>query len=378
MSGTGRAMRTAQAAFAALLVCGALLPAALAAQDPQPQRRVRNFRFDSTRDSSMLRVVINADQIERMIHELMASKAMEQNLVQSMREAATGQGDSRKMRELSDQLGRLAQKNAQLSTTIEMTCAGDRQPDGYIGVQFDLLQTVSGDDVPASGQLQDYPKIDMVYPDSPASKAGIRRGDIVLSLGGQDTRRPVVLDRILKPMTRLPVRIQRDGSLKDITVTIEKRPADYNSECANVERVIGPEFDAPVIVMRAGPRGAAPSTIFMRSRAAAPDAPDAPAAPRSPMAAMAPVAGGFMYGFSGAGAGIAGAMLLTLDDDWRAALGVDNGVLVSRVLPGTPAKDSGLRGGDVIISADGEAVASVRTFSRIVSNSKTARCCCAY
>jgi serine protease Do len=62
---------------------------------------------------------------------------------------------------------------------------------------------------------------------------------------------------------------------------------------------------------------------------------------------------------------------MPLDDDWRATLGVDNGVLVTKVLPGTPSKDSGLHAGDVIISADGQNVSSVRTLSRIVSNSKS-------
>lgn len=61
---------------------------------------------------------------------------------------------------------------------------------------------------------------------------------------------------------------------------------------------------------------------------------------------------------------------MPLDDDWRATLGVDNGVLVTKVLPGTPSKDSGLRAGDVIISADGQTIASVRALSRIVGNAK--------
>ena len=62
---------------------------------------------------------------------------------------------------------------------------------------------------------------------------------------------------------------------------------------------------------------------------------------------------------------------MALDDDWRATLGVDNGVLVTKVLPGTPSKDSGLRSGDVITSADGQAVASVRALARIVGNAKS-------
>jgi len=61
---------------------------------------------------------------------------------------------------------------------------------------------------------------------------------------------------------------------------------------------------------------------------------------------------------------------MPLDEDWRVTLGVDNGVLVTKVLDGTPAKDAGLRGSDVITSADGQSVASVRTLARIVSNAK--------
>jgi serine protease Do len=193
-----------------------------------------------------------------------------------------------------------------------------------------------------------------VYSGSPASKAGVRRGDIVLLIGGTDARRPVQLDKLLRPLTKLPVRVQRDGAHKDLTIVVEKRPADFNSDCANVDQVIGPEFDRPM--------------VFMRSRAAmAPGA--VPAFPRSPMPPMPPFAG-FSYGFSTTNSAIAGATLMPLTDDWRATLGVDNGVLVTKVLPGTPAKDSGLHDGDVIISADGQTVASVRTLSRIVSNAK--------
>jgi hypothetical protein len=356
--------RAALAAVGVLLACGALVPARVAAQDPP--RRVRITRTDTASDSTVVRVTINTDQIERMIHELMASKAIEQSMVQSLREATSGQGtDSKRARELSDQLARIAQKNARIMTTIEMSCAGDRQPDGYIGAQFSELQIFNGDDATPMAQLHDFPRIDSVYPGTPASRAGIRRGDIVLFIGGEDARRPIQLDKLLKPLTKLPLRIQRDGVAKDVTVTVEKRPADYNTGCANADQVMAPDFDAPMIFMRA-PRmpGAAP-------RASAPTvAPDAPMPPTPPTPAMAPMAGGFMYGFGSGNSAIAGATLMALDDDWRATLGVDNGVLVTRVLPGTPAKDSGLHAGDVIISADGEPVASVRALSRIVSNAR--------
>jgi S1-C subfamily serine protease len=345
-----------------LLVGGALFPAAAAAQDPL--RRVRIIRSDSTRDSTVMRVTIDTDRIEQMIHDLMASKAMEQTIGQALREAASGQSaDARKLRVLSGELARIAQKNAALMTSIQITCAGDRQPDGYIGVQFSELQTVMGDDAPQAPPLPEYPRIDSVYPGSPASKAGVRRGDVVLLIGGTDARRAVQLDRLLRPSTQLPVRVQRDGAPRDLTIVVEKRPADFNAECANADQLIGPEFDQPMIYLRSPAAPRAPSAPFVFPRREAPAAaPGAPGAPAPPMP--------YLYGFSTTNSAIAGATLIPLDDDWRATLGVDNGVLVTRVLPGTPSKDSGLRAGDVIISADGQTVASVRALSRIVGNAK--------
>jgi S1-C subfamily serine protease len=359
------------ATLAVLLCCGVLLPATVAAQVETPPRRVKIVRSDTTvvrSDSTMVRVTINTDRIEQAIHELMASKAMEQTIGLSLRAAASGQaGDPKKIRELSEELARIAQKNAALITTIEMGCAGDRQPEGYFGLQFSELQTVLGGDAPQAPPLREYPRIDSVYPGSPASKAGLRRGDVVLLLGGQDARRPVALDKLLRPLAKVPVRVQREGAQKDYTVVVEKRPTDFNSECANVDQVIGPEFDQPMIYMRSrlGQRTPFPLPVFPRSQTptAAPDAPTSPVPPMPPVA-------GFMYGFSTSNSAIAGATLMPLDDDWRATLGVDNGVLVTKVLPGTPSKDSGLHAGDVIISADGQTVASVRSLSRIVGNAK--------
>lgn len=344
-----RSGRLFTAALGAVLAGSALVSIA-GAQDPP--RRVRIVR-DSSRDSGFVRVTINTDQIERMIHDLMASKAMEQTIAMSLREAASGQAtDSKKVRELSEELARIGRKNAALMTTIEMTCPGDRQPDGYLGLQFSELQTVMGDDAPQVPPLSDYPRIDSVYANSPASKAGARRGDVVLLISGQDARRAVALDKLLKPATKVPMRVQRDGAQRDFTIVVEKRPADFNSECENADQVIGPDFDRPMIFLRSlGPRSHATST----------DGRVAPMAPAPPFV-------GYSYGFSTTNSAIAGATLMPLDDDWRATLGVDNGVLVTKVLPGTPSKDSGLRAGDVITSADGQSVASVRSLSRIVSN----------
>jgi S1-C subfamily serine protease len=87
---------------------------------------------------------------------------------------------------------------------------------------------------------------------------------------------------------------------------------------------------------------------------------------------MPPSAGAFSFGYTPMAmtTPIAGATLTALDDDWRASTGVDNGVLVISVAQGSPAKEAGLRGSDVIISADDQTVGSPRALSRIISNAK--------
>ncbi len=362
-------------------VLGALLlgPAALAAapvagrmqETPPPPRaaRMKIMRDSTMRDSSVVRITINPDRVEQQIHDFMASKQLEATIGQALREAAGQPGDPKKMRELSEQLATLAKKNASLITSIEMTCAADRQPEGYIGAQFSMLQMAMGDEAPQAPLLREYPSITTVYPNSPASKAGVKQGDVVLLFGGADSRRPIQLDKVLKTGAKVVLRVKRDGAQKDLTLTVEKRPADYNTDCSNVDQVIAPEFDQPMVYMRSVPRargGAAASGVFSRT----PAAPDAPAAAMPPMPPLPPVAG-YMYGFSTTNSAIAGATLMALDDGWRATLGVDNGVLVTKVLPGTPSMDSGLSSGDVIISADGQTVASVRSLSRIIANAKS-------
>jgi S1-C subfamily serine protease len=365
MRGTRQLTIALGALLGALLAGGA--QASAGAQDPPasppPPRRVRIVRTDSTRDSGFVRVTINTDQIEHMIHDLMASKAMEQTIAMSLREAASGQSsDPRKVRELSEELARIGRKNAALMTTIEISCPGDRQPEGYLGLQFSELQTVMGDDSPQVPPLRNYPRIDSVYANSPASKAGARRGDLVLLISGQDARRAVALDKLLKPATKVPMRVQRDGAQKDFTIVVEKRPADFNSECENVDQVMGPEFDRPMVFMRSP--GAGRIAFAPRAGTQPPQPPDTPAPPAPPFV-------GYDYAYSTMNSAIAGATLMALDDDWRATLGVDNGVLVMKVLPGTPAKDAGLHNGDVITSADGQNVASVRSLARIVSNASS-------
>ena len=57
-----------------------------------------------------------------------------------------------------------------------------------------------------------------------------------------------------------------------------------------------------------------------------------------------------------------------MTDANREALGVENGVVVSEVLDGSPASEAGLQAGDVIVSLDRKTVNTVEEFTEMVAN----------
>ena len=96
----------------------------------------------------------------------------------------------------------------------------------------------------------------------------------------------------------------------------------------------------------------------------APEAPPTPLFPTSPLPPLPP----FSYYMGDAGP-VAGAEVRPVGDLGKDYFGVERGLLVLRIAPGTPADRAGLRGGDVILAADGDDVQSVRQLSRQLERS---------
>ena len=179
---------------------------------------------------------------------------------------------------------------------------------GYLGV---LIQPVTREIADAFGL--DEPRgalIGDVTPDSPAERAGLVEGDIVLALDGQ----PIVDSRDLQlevaqtaPGTEVTLRIFRDGRKRDVALTLEELTE------ADEEAAVGGSGDA-----------GAPDDIAVDEL--------------TPQIAR-------QLGLPGSTAG----------------------VVVSGVGPGSPWESAGLRRGDVIEEVNRQPVTSVREFERAVS-----------
>lgn len=120
---------------------------------------------------------------------------------------------------------------------MQQALAGQKLARPYIGIRYEAIdvQLAKTDSLPVDkgaivrGGQGTSGSTDAVVPNSPAAKAGIREGDIIVSVEGQaiDTEHP--LDAVLSqfaPGQTVGVSILRDGKRQELAVTLGTRPAD--------------------------------------------------------------------------------------------------------------------------------------------------------
>jgi C-terminal processing protease CtpA/Prc len=348
-------------------VLGALSSLAEAQVAAGAKPRPRTPPRDSIVRDSMIRIdaEVGPNELARMIAELMASRATEEQIARSLHEVQGDRAESVR-RDLEQRLMSVVRRNSGLSSAIRFQCArGDEmQPDGYVGLNFVGIEVRKLNDGPAMWHFGDNTRIVSVDPGSPAANAGIEAADEVIAIAGNDAKKPLPLGSLLKPGSRITVRLLRDGKPNDRTVVVGKRQDDASSPCAQVDEIVGAK--------------GYPQTVFMRQRA--PEAPPG-AAPRNPVtytykgetpaiARTGPNGFALMTPYPTMGPGmLGGASLVTLDAEWKETIGLDRGLLVTMVAPGSPAQNAGLRKGDVIVGAGDEVIATMSVFWRIVNTS---------
>ena len=213
-------------------------------------------------------------------------------------------------------------------------------PVGWIGINIEAphQRMVHGDTT--FYRYFSYPEIVSVEPESPAERAGISRGDRLIAYDGADVRdREINMTKLLQPSRRLTVTVRRDGEDRDFALVVGRVPARLLMRRSfNI-------LDVPAIAP------AAPGGMLMP--------PDAGIRLRTPVAVRV-----------GPGEGsipIAGASVSEIRDaELGRIFGVASGLLVTEVFS-DPAQSSGLRGGDVIVGADGQDITRLSQLRRVIS-----------
>lgn len=210
----------------------------------------------------------------------------------------------------------------------------------WIGINAEAPQQriVRGD----SGYIRyfNYPRIVSIEPNSPAERAGIERGDRILAYNGADVRfREINLTRLLQPMQRITVRIERDGEEREFSVVPTRPPRQF------VERL---SLSMPEMKLDSMPRRI---VVMPRSGSMVAGA--------GPMTLVDPMDPSFVA--------IAGAKLVEINSQSLGEVfGVSSGVLVTDVFT-DPARSSGLKGGDVILGVDHQEITRIAELRRIIN-----------
>lgn len=193
-----------------------------------------------------------------------------------------------------------------------------------------------------------------VTPDSPAEKAGIRKGDVVVEFDGERVRSVRQFMRLVQetPAGRhVSASLTRDG--QRTTVTVEPREGSAIRLLADLEgvRAMG-GFDRDFLEgFPVPPVPPAPPS---------PSAPARPGMPPPPPAAPIPDIQSFFYR-SGTGLGIT---ITSLSDQLADYFGAKSGVLVTAVEDGSTAQKAGFKAGDVVTTLNGTAVSQPAELSR--------------
>jgi serine protease Do len=175
--------------------------------------------------------------------------------------------------------------------------------------------------------------IDNIQDGTPATKAGLQKGDVVVEFDGERTRSARQFTRLVRetpPGRSVRMTVLRDGSKRTLDITPESRDSrmlqQFPGIAGNALRVLPRDFN------------------FNFDRAFP-----------------------FAEGFYGSPRRL-GVMVSPLSDQLATYFGVKEGVLVSEVVENTPAASAGLKAGDVITAVNGRPVMSTADVTREVND----------
>jgi len=236
---------------------------------------------------------------------------------------------------------------------------------GYLGV---LTQEVSKDNFAKFG-LKDVRgvAIEKVLENSPAAAAGLQAGDVIVRVNGEEIASSRKLTRLIgeiDPDHQVKLTVSRNGSEREITATVGKRPGmsfgngNFSFSTPepfgklDLEKFKGLENlkDMPVLKnfpdMKDFPKGEGFKSFTF------------------------PEGNGQVFSWSSGSGRQIGIGVYAVTKQLGERYGVDGGVMINEVRENSPAAKAGLKAGDIIVEAGGKAVKNDFDLIRVVNEKK--------
>jgi serine protease Do len=254
---------------------------------------------------------------------------------------------------------------AALANTRVMT--GHAAESGWIGLRISgsFFREASQNGL-VTRYCDDYPVIEAVDPGSPAEKGGLQAGDTLIAFNNRDVlSQPIVHAETFVPGSQLRVTYRRVGRTREVPLVVAAPRGEMRFT-----------FQQPTTAARFCPGGTCERVMFrdsMTFRVSGLEVSGAfqpSLAPRASVVAgtpPVPAVGMFMRDMNVTLVG--GAQVALVGEELAQTLGLERGLLVLRVLAGTPMADAGLRAGDVVRQINGSTARDLLALQRAFSAS---------
>jgi len=208
--------------------------------------------------------------------------------------------------------------------------------------------------------------VNQVSDESPADRAGLRKGDVILTYNSRSVTEPEDLRRLVRatePGRTVSLGIWRDGSRRTLQVEVGSLPGSRDFDDERFDTPEPPTPPTPPAPPAPGDRSE--HRLFINGREVPDDEMEGKLKDMKikmkgldDMHLFDDHGGNTFMAPMGMSRGRLGVRVEKLNGDLAQALGAsgDHGVLVTEVIEDTPAQRAGIRAGDVIVSVEGDDV----------------------